>query len=68
MNPNNTQLTSRQIEILKFKANGYIYKQIASELGICEDTVKEHISLAVQKLQVNTVTEVIVHLVRENII
>ncbi len=62
------KLTSRQVEILRFRANGYIYKEIAHELGICEDTVKEHVSIALTKLHFKTVTQAIVHLVRENII
>jgi len=39
-------------------------KQIAYELGICEDTVKEHVSKAVRTGKFKTVTQLIVHLVR----
>jgi DNA-binding NarL/FixJ family response regulator len=62
------KLTPRQLEILRYRSNGYLNKQIANELGICEDTVKEHISIALQKLNYKSVIQAVAQLVREEII
>jgi len=62
------KLSPRQVEILRYRSNGYMNKQIANELGICEDTVKEHISIALHKLNYKSVVQAVAQLVRENVI
>ncbi len=68
MNINCKKLSPRQVEILRYRSNGYLNKQIASELGICEDTVKEHISIALQKLNYKSVIQAVAQLVRDDVI
>jgi DNA-binding NarL/FixJ family response regulator len=52
-----TNLTSREEEILSYLSKGFLYKEIASELFISIDTVRTHIRRIYQKLQVRTRTE-----------
>ena len=53
-------LTSREIETLDCVARGMSNKEIASELGISSQTVKNHISSILAKLQVNDRTMAVV--------
>lgn len=39
-----TQLTDKQVHILKLVAQGFTYAEIADELGINERTVQDHTS------------------------
>jgi len=47
--PRRVRLTPRQSEVLHGVRGGYSNKQIASELGIGEQSVKEHVSRLLQK-------------------
>ena len=53
-------LTPRETEILDHIASGYINKQVASKLGISEQTVKNHLSSILRKLEVNDRTQAVV--------
>jgi two-component system response regulator DegU len=46
-------LTSREMQILSHIANGGKNKQIARELGISEQTIKNHVSAILRKLNAN---------------
>ncbi len=46
-------LTAREIQILSFIANGNTNKQVARELGISEQTIKNHVSAILRKLNAN---------------
>jgi len=46
-------LTERQRETVKWLAQGLSNKQIATQLGISEQTVKNHITGAMRACQVN---------------
>ncbi len=46
------RLTERELEILRWVANGYQDKEIARELNIAEGTVKKHLTDIFQKLGV----------------
>ncbi len=46
-------LTQREIQILSHIANGSTNKQIAHELGISEQTIKNHVSAILRKLNAN---------------
>lgn len=48
-----TQLSSREDEVLRLLARGLVTKQIATELGITERTVKFHVSSIFVKLGAN---------------
>ena len=50
-------LTPRENEILDFLAKGYLYKEIAAELIISKETVKNHIHNIYDKLHVQNRTE-----------
>ena len=52
-----TELTDREVEILKTLATGKRNKEIADELFIAEKTVKNHVSSILWKLQVNSRSE-----------
>jgi DNA-binding NarL/FixJ family response regulator len=54
-----TELTVREVEILKWMAVGLMNKQIALELSISEQTVKNHITSIMHKLGVNNRLEAV---------
>lgn len=54
-----TDLSKREIEILKLLVNGRKYKQIAEELFISPLTVKKHVSNIYEKLHVSNKAQVI---------
>lgn len=45
------QLTTREREVLRHIARGYLYKEIAQRLGISAKTVEAHVSAVLRKLQ-----------------
>ena len=53
-------LTPRELEILSHIARGYINKQIADKLGISEQTIKNHMSSILRKLDANDRTQAVV--------
>jgi len=62
------QLTSREIQILNCVAQGFSNKQIALELGISINTVKDFISKILTKLSANDRTEAVVIAIKHGII
>ncbi len=52
--PELDQLTPREREVLQYIARGYLYKEIALELGISAKTVESHVSAVLRKLQLST--------------
>ncbi len=46
-------LTNREIQILSYIANGNTNKQVAYVLGISEQTIKNHVSAILRKLNAN---------------
>ena len=61
-------LTGREIEILNYMAQGYLNKQIAIELGISEQTIKNHITSILRKLNANARTEAVVVAIKQGLI
>lgn len=53
------ELSAREKEILEQLAQGFLYKEIATNLFIAEGTVRQHAHRVYQKLQVNNRTEAI---------
>ena len=51
--PELDQLTTREREILRHIARGYLYKEIAQRLGISAKTVEAHVSAVLRKLQLS---------------
>lgn len=48
-----TPLTHREIQILSYIANGHTNKKVANILGISEQTIKNHVSAILRKLNAN---------------
>jgi two-component system, NarL family, response regulator DegU len=61
-------LTPREMEILKYIGQGYLNKQIAAELGISEQTIKNHVTSILRKLNANARTEAVVLALRQGLI
>ncbi len=61
-------LTPREIEILNYIAKGYLNKQIAMELGISEQTIKNHVTSILRKLNANARTEAVVLAIKQGVI
>lgn len=62
------KLTPRQHEILLLMAQGMQNKDIASELGMLEGTVKVHVKSILQKLGVNNRTHAVVIGIRQGLV
>ena len=61
-------LTPREREILNYIAQGYLNKQIAAELEISEQTIKNHVTSILRKLNANARTEAVVVAIRQGLI
>ena len=62
------RLTEREIEVLKLVARGMNNRDIAKELFISENTVKNHVRNILEKLQIHSRMEAVMIAVRENLI
>jgi DNA-binding NarL/FixJ family response regulator len=54
VDPELDQLTAREREVLQHIARGYMYKEIATRLGISVKTVEAHVSAVLRKLQLSS--------------
>jgi DNA-binding NarL/FixJ family response regulator len=54
------RLTKREHEILSLLAKGYLYKEIADQLGISLSTVRAHLHTIYEKLHVQSRTQAVV--------
>ena len=63
-----TELSDREIEVLKLIANGKDNAQIAGDLHISPKTVKNHISNILMKLQIDNRIQAAVYAVRSGIV
>jgi two-component system, NarL family, response regulator DegU len=61
-------LTPREMEILKYIGQGFLNKQIAVELGISEQTIKNHVTSILRKLNANARTEAVVLALKQGLI
>lgn len=61
-------ITTRETEILNYIAKGYLNKQIAAELGISEQTIKNHVTSILRKLNANARTEAVVVAIKQGLI
>ncbi|HEX2499596.1 MAG: response regulator [Actinomycetes bacterium] len=62
------RLTDRELEVLRLVARGMNNREIAKELFISENTVKNHIRNILEKLQLHSRMEAVVYAVREKIL
>lgn len=63
-----TELTERELDVLKLIANGMTNSQIASKLVISENTVKGHVSNILSKLHLADRTQVAVYAWQKGIV
>lgn len=63
-----SSLTKRETEILEYIARGFLNKQIASSLDISEQTIKNHVTSILRKLNANARTEAVVIAIKRGII
>lgn len=61
-------LTPREKEILTYMAKGYSNKQIATSLSISEQTIKNHVTSILRKLDANARTQAVVIAIKRGII
>ncbi|HET6634352.1 MAG TPA: response regulator transcription factor [Streptomyces sp.] len=62
------KLTDREVEVLKLVATGKNNRDIAKELFISENTVKNHVRNILEKLQLHSRMEAVVYAMREKIL
>ena len=62
------RLTDRELEVLRLVAQGMSNKEIAVELYISENTVKNHVRNILEKLHLHSRMEAVVYAVREKIL
>jgi len=63
-----SQLTEREIEVLRLIARGMSNKEIAASLGLSEKTVKTHVSNVLQKLSVADRTQAALYAVKQGLV
>ena len=63
-----SDLSSRELEVLNLLVNGKSNKEIASELGITEATVKSHVSTILMRLNVEDRTQAAVTALRRGLV
>jgi DNA-binding NarL/FixJ family response regulator len=61
-------LTPREREVVQLLANGKTAKEVAASLGLSVKTVEAHRSNVMRKLQIHSVSELVVYAIRNNII
>ena len=62
------RLTARELEVLRLVAQGMSNKEIAGELYISENTVKNHVRNILEKLHLHSRMEAVMYAVREKIL
>jgi two-component system NarL family response regulator len=62
------RLTERELEVLKLVAQGMSNREIAEELFISENTVKNHVRNILEKLHLHSRMEAVVYAVREKLL
>jgi two-component system NarL family response regulator len=62
------RLTDRELEVLKLVARGLNNREIAKELFISENTVKNHVRNILEKLQLHSRMEAVMYAVREKLL
>lgn len=65
---NFSDLTKREIEVLKLLAEGLFNKEIAYKLSISEKTVKNHVSNIFRKIEVFDRTQAAVYAIKNNLV
>lgn len=61
-------LTPRETEILDYMAKGYLNKQIADALSVSEQTIKNHVTSILRKLNVNARTQAVIVAIKKGLV
>ena len=61
-------LTPRETEILNYMTQGFLNKQIAINLGISEQTIKNHVTSILRKLNANARTDAVVIAIKQGLV
>jgi two-component system NarL family response regulator len=61
-------LTNRELEVLKLVAKGMSNREVAEELYISENTVKNHVRNILEKLHLHSRMEAVLYAMRERIL
>lgn len=62
------KLTDRELEVLRLVARGLSNRDVASELAISENTVKNHVRNILEKLQLHSRMEAVMYAVRAKLV
>jgi DNA-binding NarL/FixJ family response regulator len=63
-----SQLSAREIDVLKLLADGHVYKTAANELSVSIDTIRFHIRNIYEKLHVHSKSEAVLKAFRNGIL
>jgi len=61
-------LTPKEMEVLKYMAEGCLNKQIADKLDVTEQTIKNHITSILRKLNANARTQAVVIAIKKGLV
>ncbi len=61
-------LTNRETEILNYMAQGYLNKQIAQVLNVSEQTIKNHVTSILRKLNANARTQAVIVAIKKGLV
>jgi DNA-binding NarL/FixJ family response regulator len=62
-----SQLSPREVEVLRMASTGLTYKEIASKLFVAESTIKNHMRHILEKLHLRNRSEAVGYAIREGI-
>ena len=66
--PGGLRLTDRELEVLRLVARGLNNREVAKQLFISENTVKNHVRNILEKLQLHSRMEAVMYAVREKLL
>ncbi|HEX8781478.1 MAG TPA: response regulator transcription factor [Nocardioides sp.] len=66
--PGGLRLTERELEVLRLVAKGLNNREVAKELFISENTVKNHVRNILEKLQLHSRMEAVMYAMREKLL
>jgi len=61
-------LTPRETQVLDYMAQGYLNKQIADALNVSEQTIKNHITSILRKLNANARTQAVIVAIKKGLV
>jgi DNA-binding NarL/FixJ family response regulator len=65
---NDNEITKRELEIIELFAEGFNYKEVADKLNISSNTVESHKKNIFEKLEINSIVELVKYAIKHGII